>query len=66
MGRSSLSKKRATDTTGIHRGRPVERGCRYALTNYYWRNRAAVPDEMAKVANGIAEDPIRQHQVEAD
>lgn len=51
-----------TDTTGIHRGRPVEKGCRYALTNYYWRNRDDVPDEMVKIASGITENPIRQPQ----
>lgn len=24
------------NTRGIHRGKPIEQGCRYALTNYYW------------------------------
>lgn len=25
------------NTRGIHRGKPIEQGCRYALTNYYWK-----------------------------
>jgi hypothetical protein len=24
------------NTSGIHRGRPLEAGCRYALTNYFY------------------------------
>lgn len=26
------------DTTGVHRGKPIEKGSRYAMTNYYWRS----------------------------
>ena len=32
-----------TDTSGIHRGKPIEEGTRYALTNYYWPGVNAVP-----------------------
>lgn len=34
------------DTVGIHRGKPIESGCRYALTNYYWRNPDVIPAGM--------------------
>lgn len=27
------------DTTGVHRGRPIEEDCRYALTNYWYANK---------------------------
>lgn len=34
------------DTTGIHRGKPLEEGSRYALTNYYFENK--IPEHIKK------------------
>lgn len=36
------------DTRGIHRGKPIEAGTRYALTNYYWFN-SAIPSHIRKL-----------------
>ncbi len=36
------------NTRGIHRGKPIEAGTRYALTNYYWSN-MPIPDHIAKL-----------------
>lgn len=36
------------DTRGIHRGKPIEQGVRYALTNYYWFN-GRVPGHISKL-----------------
>lgn len=36
------------DTRGIHRGKPIEAGTRYALTNYYWFN-SAIPAHIRKL-----------------
>lgn len=36
------------DTRGIHRGKPIEAGVRYALTNYYWFN-GAIPAHIRKM-----------------
>jgi hypothetical protein len=36
------------DTRGIHRGKPIEAGVRYALTNYYWFN-GAIPGHIRKL-----------------
>lgn len=36
------------DTRGIHRGKPIEDGTRYALTNYYWFN-ASIPGHIKKL-----------------
>jgi hypothetical protein len=36
-----------TDTTGIHRGKPLEKGCRYALTNYYFEGK--IPEHIGKL-----------------
>jgi len=37
------------DTRGIHRGKPIATGERYALTNYYWRR--AIPDNIYQILN---------------
>ncbi len=36
-----------TDTRGIHRGKPIEKGVRYALTNYLWMH-SNIPKHIAK------------------
>lgn len=36
------------DTRGIHRGKPIEEGMRYALTNYYWF-KGSVPAHIRKL-----------------
>ncbi len=36
------------DTRGIHRGKPIEAGNRYALTNYYWFN-GGIPAHIRKL-----------------
>lgn len=36
------------DTRGIHRGKPIEEGTRYALTNYYWFN-GSIPGHIRKL-----------------
>lgn len=36
------------DTRGIHRGKPIESGVRYALTNYYWFN-SGIPSHIKKL-----------------
>ncbi|MDA7744553.1 phytanoyl-CoA dioxygenase family protein [bacterium] len=36
------------DTSGLHRGKPLDSGSRYALTNYIWNNRD-VPDHIKKM-----------------
>jgi hypothetical protein len=36
------------DTRGIHRGKPIEEGVRYALTNYYWFN-GSIPGHIKKL-----------------
>lgn len=47
----TLNAKKGTlilvDTRGIHRGAPIERGVRYALTNYYWEK--GIPDHINKM-----------------
>ncbi|SNS56325.1 Phytanoyl-CoA dioxygenase (PhyH) [Ekhidna lutea] len=35
------------DTSGIHRGAPIQKGERYALTNYYWKDK--IPDHISKL-----------------
>lgn len=37
------------DTRGIHRGKPIMTGERYALTNYYWRK--AIPENIYPILN---------------
>lgn len=37
------------DTSGIHRGKPLTSGSRYAMTNYYWRDSADVPPRMTEI-----------------
>ena len=37
-----------TDTRGLHRGMPIRKGERYALTNYNWV-RTAIPEHVQKV-----------------
>lgn len=49
------------DTNGIHRGRPVVSGARYALTNYYWRDKDSVPPSMVEMGRGLTDDPIRKY-----
>jgi hypothetical protein len=39
------------DTTGLHRGRPLASGVRYAMTNYYFDN--CIPDHIQKVVLDI-------------
>ncbi|MBL7835050.1 MAG: phytanoyl-CoA dioxygenase family protein [Cyclobacteriaceae bacterium] len=36
------------DTRGIHRGKPIEEGIRYALTNYYWF-KGSIPAHIRKL-----------------
>lgn len=36
-----------TDTRGVHRGKPIESGIRYALTNYLWMH-TNIPSHIAK------------------
>lgn len=36
------------DTRGIHRGKPIQEGTRYALTNYYWFN-GSIPGHIKKL-----------------
>lgn len=36
------------DTRGLHRGMPIDKNCRYALTNYYWHN-SKVPSHIKKL-----------------
>jgi hypothetical protein len=43
------------DTRGIHRGMPIRKGVRYALTNYYYAR--AVPAHVAALINGPREQP---------
>ncbi|WP_026915717.1 phytanoyl-CoA dioxygenase family protein [Christiangramia portivictoriae] len=40
-----------TDTRGIHRGKPIEDGFRYALTNYLWMH-SNIPSHIAKTLVG--------------
>ena len=35
------------DTSGIHRGRPIDEGNRYALTNYFWTD--SIPQHISKL-----------------
>jgi len=35
------------DTSGIHRGRPIDEGSRYALTNYFWTD--SIPEHISKL-----------------
>lgn len=48
-----LTGKRGTlvlaDTRGVHRGKPIEQGSRYALTNYYWQN--GIPEHILPFVN---------------
>jgi hypothetical protein len=37
------------NTRGIHRGKPIEKGTRYSLTNYYWRNE--IPEHINAFVN---------------
>lgn len=37
------------NTRGIHRGKPIENGRRYALTNYYWKQQ--IPEHISKFVN---------------
>ena len=37
------------NTRGIHRGKPIEEGVRYALTNYYWSG-VPIPEHIRKLA----------------
>ncbi|MEC9092508.1 MAG: phytanoyl-CoA dioxygenase family protein [Planctomycetota bacterium] len=37
------------DTSGIHRGKPLTAGKRFALTNYYWQTAAEVPPRMTEI-----------------
>lgn len=43
-----------TDTRGIHRGKPIEHGTRYALTNYLWMH--------TKVPRHIAQTLIKSYK----
>lgn len=36
------------NTRGIHRGMPIEKGSRYALTNYFWSNQE-IPSHLAQM-----------------
>lgn len=38
------------NTRGIHRGKPIQKGIRYALTNYYWRK--GIPKHIMPFLNG--------------
>ncbi len=38
------------NTRSIHRGKPILKGARYALTTYYWENK--IPPHMVKFVNG--------------
>ena len=40
-----------TDTRGIHRGKPIENGLRYALTNYLWMH-SRIPSHISKTLVG--------------
>jgi hypothetical protein len=44
----SLGTLLLVDTRGLHRGKPIEAGTRYALTNYYWFN-SAIPAHIRKL-----------------
>jgi hypothetical protein len=44
------------DTSGLHRGMPIRSGERYALTNYYWPRRDAMPPSMAKHVLPVVEN----------
>ncbi len=39
------------NTRGIHRGKPLINGSRYALTNYYWRPESKIPEHMLPFVN---------------
>ena len=43
------------DTRGIHRGMPIQKGVRYALSNYYYAR--AVPPHVAALINGPEKRP---------
>lgn len=42
------------NTRGIHRGKPMLSGNRYALTNYYWKQ--AIPEHITQYVNGIVNE----------
>lgn len=40
------------DTRGLHRGKPIEEGVRYALTNYYWF-KTSIPKHIMRMKKDI-------------
>ncbi|MCY7296222.1 hypothetical protein [Alteromonas sp. a30] len=49
------------NTRGIHRGKPIQTGTRYALTNYYWKR--AIPAHIAQYLND--KNGVTEHQSES-
>lgn len=49
------------DTSGLHRGKPIENGVRYALTNYYYPNAAFGP-WMSEKFNLVPKNLVRKRK----